>query len=79
MINFYLFPFFQEQSNWKGFQSLFLQSISTELVVDFFYSEVKKMNCNYPEKINSARDHQSDYGKGELEAKKSKNPRAIGS
>jgi hypothetical protein len=37
------------------------------------------MNCNYPEKINSARDYQSDYGKGELEAKKSKNPRAIGS
>jgi len=23
MINFYLFPFFQEQSNWKRFQRLF--------------------------------------------------------
>jgi hypothetical protein len=48
-----------------------MQAISTELVVGFFYSEVKKLRPSCSEKINSARHNLLDLKE---RGNKNKNP-----
>ena len=71
MINFYLLPFFHEKPNWKEFQRPLFRSISTQIVVDFFYLEVKKMRRSCLAKINSARHNLLDLKE---RGSKNKNP-----